>query len=54
MQRPRIKPEHAPNRISAGRIRLGGHTYGVAAEVADPSGAVWTLLESMDGSRDAE
>ncbi|MFG1923141.1 HesA/MoeB/ThiF family protein [Cryptosporangium sp. NPDC048952] len=54
MQRPRIKPEHAPNRISDSRIRLGGHTYGVAAEVDDPSGAVWTLLESMDGNRDIE
>ncbi|MFI5959468.1 HesA/MoeB/ThiF family protein [Cryptosporangium sp. NPDC051539] len=54
MQRPRIKPELAPNRISAGRIRLGGHTYGVAAEVADPTGAVWTLLESMDGHHDVE
>ncbi|EXG81132.1 HesA/MoeB/ThiF family protein [Cryptosporangium arvum] len=54
MQRPRIKPEHAANRISDGRIRLGGHIYGVAAEVDDPSGAVWTLLESMDGHRDVE
>ncbi|MFY1576213.1 HesA/MoeB/ThiF family protein [Verrucosispora sp. WMMD703] len=51
MRRPRVKPEHAPYRIADGRIRIGGPTYGIAAEVADPSGAIWCLLESMDGSR---
>ncbi|MFI7577888.1 HesA/MoeB/ThiF family protein [Micromonospora sp. NPDC049497] len=54
MERPRIKPEHAPCRVADGRVRIGGPTYGVAAEVTDPSGAVWTLLESMDGSRDTD
>ncbi len=54
MRRPRIKPEHAPCRIAGERIRLGGPTFGIAAEVADPGGVVWTLLESMDGSRDQD
>jgi molybdopterin/thiamine biosynthesis adenylyltransferase len=51
MARPRVKPEHAPYRISDGRIRLGGVTYGIAAEVSDSTGSVWTLLSSMDGTR---
>jgi molybdopterin/thiamine biosynthesis adenylyltransferase len=50
VRRPRIKPEHAPYRIAAGRIRLGGVAYGSAAEIADPAGSVWTLLRCMDGS----
>jgi molybdopterin/thiamine biosynthesis adenylyltransferase len=54
MRRPRIKPEHAPYRLTGGRIRLGGPTFGSAAEVVDPTGSVWTLLESMDGSRDTD
>jgi molybdopterin-synthase adenylyltransferase len=51
MRRPRVKPEHAPYRISGGRIRIGGVSYGIAAEISDPTGSVWTLLESMDGTR---
>ena len=51
MQRPRVKPEHAPYRISGGRIRIGGASYGIASEIKDPTGSVWTLLESMDGTR---
>jgi molybdopterin/thiamine biosynthesis adenylyltransferase len=54
MRRPRVKPEHAPYRIADGRIRIGGPTYGIAAEVEDPSGSVWTLLQSMDGRRGAD
>lgn len=53
MRRPRCKPEHTPYRISGGRIRIGGITYGIAAEVADPTGSLWTLLTSMDGTRSA-
>jgi hypothetical protein len=48
---PKIKTEHAACRVSGGRIRLGGMTYGTAAELTDPDGSVWTLLESMDGTR---
>lgn len=52
--RPRIKPEHAPYRIGGDRIRVGGATQGIASEVDDPTGAVWTLLSAMDGRRDVE
>lgn len=48
---PRIKPEHAPYRISGDRIRIGGVSYGIAAEIKDPDGFVWTLLQNMDGTR---
>jgi len=51
MRRPRVKPEHAPYRISGGRIRIGGVSYGLAAEIKDPTGLVWTLLQGMDGTR---
>ncbi|MCP3798301.1 ThiF family adenylyltransferase [Allokutzneria sp. A3M-2-11 16] len=49
--KPRVKPEHAPHRISADRIRVGGSVHGIATEIADPTGAVWTLLENLDGTR---
>ncbi len=52
IMRPRVKPEHAPYRIRGGKIRLGGICYGIAAEIDDPDGWVWTLLMKMDGSRD--
>lgn len=51
MRQPRLKSEHAPYRISGSRIRIGGVSYGIAAEIEDPAGWVWTLLESMDGTR---
>jgi len=51
MLRPRVKPEHAPYRIGGGKIRIGGVSYGVAAEIQDPDGWVWTMLAAMDGSR---
>ena len=51
---PRVKPEHAPFRIEGGRIRIGGVSYGIAGEVADPAGSVWTLLTLMDGSRSVD
>jgi molybdopterin/thiamine biosynthesis adenylyltransferase len=52
MLRPKVKPEHAPYRIAGGRLRIGGVSYGLAAEISDPDGWVWTMLEAMDGSRD--
>lgn len=52
MDRPRVKPEHAPYRIAPGKIRIGGVSYGPAAEIADPDGWVWTMLGAMDGSRE--
>jgi molybdopterin-synthase adenylyltransferase len=52
MLRPKVKPEHAPYRIAGGRkIRIGGASYGLAAELADPDGWLWTMLAAMDGSR---
>jgi molybdopterin/thiamine biosynthesis adenylyltransferase len=51
MARPRIKPEHAPWRISGHRIRIGGASYGLAAEIEDRAGWIWTLLQTMDGTR---
>jgi molybdopterin/thiamine biosynthesis adenylyltransferase len=51
MLRPRVKPEHAPYRIAGGKIRIGGASYGIAGEIADPDGWVWTMLSAMDGSR---
>ena len=54
MRRPKIKLEHAPYRIGADRIRIGGMSFGIAAEVEDASGAVWTLLDSMDGTRSVD
>jgi len=52
MKKPRVKPEHAPFRISGRKIRIGGVSYGLAAEIPDPDGWVWTMLAAMDGSRD--
>ena len=49
--RPRIKPEHQPYRTTDGRIRLGSGLFGIAAEINDPSGRVWELLEAMNGLR---
>jgi molybdopterin-synthase adenylyltransferase len=51
MLRPRVKPEHAAYRIAGGKIRIGGVSYGLAAEISDPDGWVWTMLAAMDGSR---
>jgi molybdopterin-synthase adenylyltransferase len=50
-RQPQLKPEHAPYRIAGNRIRIGGVSYGVAAEIEDPAGWVWILLESLDGTR---
>ncbi|MGH3763222.1 HesA/MoeB/ThiF family protein [Actinophytocola sp.] len=48
---PRVKPEAKPLRLTNGAIRIGGLVYGVAAEIDDPTGAVWSLLQAMDGTR---
>ncbi|MEU3627505.1 dinucleotide-utilizing protein [Amycolatopsis coloradensis] len=49
--RPRIKNEHRPVRFGDGWIRIGGKVFGIAAELRDPDGAVWALLEGLDGTR---
>ncbi|WP_412741243.1 ThiF family adenylyltransferase [Krasilnikovia sp. MM14-A1259] len=51
MQRPQVKPEHTPYRTAGARIRIGGVAYGAAAELEDPTGAVWTMLGAADGTR---
>ena len=51
MQAPRVKHGHDVARTPAGRIRLGGRVLGVAGEIIDPDGVVWSLLEAMDGTR---
>ncbi|MFI0807768.1 ThiF family adenylyltransferase [Streptomyces echinatus] len=53
MRRPRIKPEHRPYRTADGHIRIGSVVYGIGAEVKDPDGWLWTLVEAMDGTRGA-
>jgi molybdopterin-synthase adenylyltransferase len=50
MLRPRVKPEHAPYRVAGGKIRIGGVSYRLAAEISDPDGWIWTMLAAMDGS----
>ncbi|MFR9674682.1 HesA/MoeB/ThiF family protein [Streptomyces sp. TR06-5] len=51
MRRPRVKPEHRAYRTSEGNVRIGSVVHGIGAEVADPGGWIWTLVEAMDGSR---
>jgi molybdopterin/thiamine biosynthesis adenylyltransferase len=51
MLRPRVKSEHAPYRIAGDKIRIGWVSYGIAGEICDPDGWVWTMLTAMDGSR---
>ncbi|WP_414942451.1 HesA/MoeB/ThiF family protein [Amycolatopsis sp. cmx-11-51] len=49
--RPRIKNEHRPVRFGDGWIRIGGEVFGIAAELRDPDGVVWALLDLLDGTR---
>jgi len=49
MRRPRIKPEHAPYRTAGEKIRIGGGVHGIAAEITDPGGWLWSLLRAIDG-----
>ncbi|MFB4283355.1 ThiF family adenylyltransferase [Nonomuraea sp. MTCD27] len=51
MRLPRVKPEHAPQRLSDGTIRLGGVMYGLASEISDADGWAWSALALMDGTR---
>lgn len=54
MQRPRIKFDHRPRQLAGGRVRIGGTIFGLAAEINDPDGEIWVLLELMDGSRSVD
>ncbi|MEU8023406.1 MULTISPECIES: ThiF family adenylyltransferase [Micromonospora] len=51
---PQVKPEHGLHRLPGGRVRIGGSVYGIAAEVLDTTGAIWTTLRAADGTRSAE
>ncbi|MFC8940904.1 ThiF family adenylyltransferase [Streptomyces griseoincarnatus] len=51
MRRPRIKPEHRAYRTVDGDVRIGSVVHGIGAEILDPDGWVWTLVEAMDGTR---
>jgi len=51
VRRPVIKPEHRPVRYGHDRVRIGGIVRGIAADIIDPDGRVWALLELLDGSR---
>ena len=51
MLRPRVKAEHAPYRTSGACLRIGGVSYGIAGEISDPDGWIWTMLSAMDGTR---
>ncbi|MCG5215304.1 ThiF family adenylyltransferase [Streptosporangium soli] len=51
MQRPRVKTAHRPQRVGEDRVRIGGRVYGIAAEIKDPHGRVWAMLNALDGTR---
>nr|WP_308801173.1 ThiF family adenylyltransferase [Streptomyces polyasparticus] len=46
-----MKPEHRAYRTTDGHVRIGSVIYGIGAEVLDPDGWVWSLIEAMDGTR---
>lgn len=52
--RPRVKPEHRPYRTVAGHVRIGSVVHGIGAEIEDPDGWVWELIQAMDGTREPE
>ncbi|MER5404481.1 ThiF family adenylyltransferase [Streptomyces sp. NPDC002769] len=47
-----MKPEHRAYRTIDGNVRIGSVIHGIGAEIADPEGWVWTLVEAMDGTRE--
>ncbi|GAB2767458.1 PqqD family peptide modification chaperone [Amycolatopsis magusensis] len=49
--RPRIRDAHRPVRFGDGWNRIGGKVFGIAAELRDPDGVLWALLELLDGTR---
>jgi hypothetical protein len=50
----RVKPEFALKRLPGGRIHIGSEQSGTATVIDDPTGAVWTLLQAMDGTLTAD
>ncbi len=51
MRRPKIKSGHQPFRHGEDLMRIGGIVRCIAADVRDPDGWVWALLETLDGTR---
>jgi molybdopterin/thiamine biosynthesis adenylyltransferase len=49
----RVKPELRPRRTGPGlaQVSVGGNIFGVARLIEDASGAVWTALTLLDGTR---
>ncbi|MFG2294821.1 HesA/MoeB/ThiF family protein [Streptomyces sp. NPDC048603] len=52
MRRPRVKPEHRAYRTADGHVRIGSVVYGIGAEIRDPHGWVWSLVDALDGTRE--
>jgi molybdopterin/thiamine biosynthesis adenylyltransferase len=50
MRRPQIKPEHAPYLTAGNTVRIGGGVLGIAAEMTDPGGWLWSLVRATDGT----
>jgi hypothetical protein len=50
MRRPRIKPEHEPYPVSDTTVRIGGGVEGIAAEITEPGGWLWSLIRAADGT----
>src|SRR3954447_9109863 len=47
----RVKEAHRPYRTAAGRMRIGGVLYGLAAEIEPQPEWMWHLVTAMDGTR---
>jgi molybdopterin/thiamine biosynthesis adenylyltransferase len=52
VDRPRVKTVHRPYRIGD-KIRIGA-AFGVAGEIVDSDGVIWSLMTAMDGVRTAD
>ncbi len=50
MRLPRLKSAHSPVRVDDQTIRIG-RAFGVAAELTDTDGLLWSLMNWMDGSQ---
>ncbi|WP_020519299.1 HesA/MoeB/ThiF family protein [Catelliglobosispora koreensis] len=52
MNRPRIKGNHRPLRLTPTLISVGGQQYGIGARIDDDEeGTIWRLMSLMDGRR---
>jgi molybdopterin/thiamine biosynthesis adenylyltransferase len=51
MKLPRIKPAQEPKRRGDGAIWIGHGMYGLATELVEESGVLWTICQLMDGTR---